>query len=74
MIKIDVRKYCDRCPHFEPEVAERPEVEILTRWSVAELSEKQLAITHGDTIVKCRNRYRCEGIYEYMEGKEHAEN
>lgn len=30
MIKLDVCKYCDRCPHFEPEVVERPRVDMLT--------------------------------------------
>lgn len=54
MIKLDVCKYCDRCPHFEPEVVERPRVDMLTSYSVCE---------------KCCNRDRCASIYEYMEGQ-----
>ena len=37
MIKIDVRKYCERCPHFEPEVVERPQADILTSYSVCDI-------------------------------------
>lgn len=68
MIKLNVRKYCGRCPHFEPEVAERPKVDILTSYDFCAMEDKRMAITHGDTIVKCCNRDRCEAIYEYMEG------
>lgn len=28
-----------------------------------------MAVTHGDTVVKCCNRDRCASIYEYMEGQ-----
>ena len=69
MIKLDVCKYCDHCPHFEPEVVERPKVDILTSYSFRYMKEKRMAITNGDTIVKCWNRDRCEAIYEYMEGQ-----
>ena len=74
MIKLDVREYCDRCPHFEPEVVERPQVDILTNYSFCDMVERRMAVTHGDTVVKCCNRDRCEAIYEYMEGLENAEN
>lgn len=69
MIKLDVCKYCDRCPHFEPEVAERPQTDILTSYDFCDMAERRVAVTHGDTIVKCCNRDRCEAIYEYMEGQ-----
>jgi hypothetical protein len=69
MIKLDVREYCDRCPHFEPEVVERPRVYILTNYSFCGMVDKRMAVTHGDTVVKCCNRDRCEAIYEYMEGQ-----
>lgn len=74
MIRLDVREYCDRCPHFEPEVVKRPEVDILTGWSFCEMAERRMAITHGDTVVACCNRDRCECVYEYMEGRKNAEN
>lgn len=74
MIKLDVCEYCDRCPHFEPEVAERPKVNILTRYDFCDMEDKRMAVTHGDTIVRCCNRDRCEAIYEYMEGRKNAEN
>lgn len=69
MIEIDVREYCDRCPHFEPEVVERPRVDILTRYDFCDMEDKRMPITHGDTIVKCCNQDRCASIYEYMEGR-----
>lgn len=69
MIKLDVREYCDRCPHFEPEVVERPRVYILTRYDNCEMEEQRMAVTHGDTVVKCCNRDQCASIYEYMEGQ-----
>lgn len=69
MIKLDVCKYCDRCPHFEPEVVERPRVDMLTSYSVCDMAERRMAITCGDTVVKCCNRDRCASIYEYMEGQ-----
>lgn len=68
MIKLDVREYCDSCPHFEPEVVKRPTVDILTSYSFCDMEEKRMTITNGDTIVKRCNRDRCEAIYEYMEG------
>lgn len=74
MIKLDIREYCDRCPHFEPEVIESPEVNVLTSYNVRDAVEKRVAFTHGDTIVKCSNRDRCAAIYEYMEGQKNAEN
>lgn len=58
MIKLDVCKYCDRCPHFEPEVVERPRVDMLTSYSVCDMAERRMAITRGDTVVKCCNRER----------------
>lgn len=69
MIKLDVCKYCDRCPHFEPEDVERPRVDMLTSYSVCDMAERRMAITRGDTVVKCCNRDRCASIYEYMEGQ-----
>lgn len=67
MIKLDVCKYCDRCPHFEPEVVMRPRTQILSAFNPIDF-EKEIVTTTGDTIVKCCNRNRCAAIYEYMEG------
>ena len=67
MIKLDVCKYCDRCPNFEPEVVMRPRTKILTAYNPIDF-EKEIVTTTGDTIVKCRSRHRCANIYEYMEG------
>lgn len=64
MIKLDVCEYCDRCPHFEPEVIERPKVD---------MTEKRVAIPHGDTVVRCSDRNRCAAIYAYMEGQKNKE-
>ena len=74
MIKLDVCEYCDCCPHFEPEVTERPKVNVLTSYNARDAVEKRVAFTHGDTIVKCSNRDRCTAIYAYMEGQKKAEN
>ena len=68
MIKLDVRKYCNRCPHFEPEVVARPRTQILTAFDPIDF-EKEIVTTTGDTIVICSNRDRCAAIYEYMEGQ-----
>lgn len=53
----------------EPEVVERPQVNILTNYSGVDMAERRMSITHGDTVVKCCNRDRCASIYEYMEGR-----
>ena len=68
MIKLDVREYCDSCPHFEPEVVMRPHAQIFTPFDPINF-EKEIVTITGDTIVKCCNRDRCEAIYEYMEGQ-----
>ena len=73
MIKIDVCEYCDRCPHFEPEVIERPKVNILASYSIRDMAEKRVAIPHGDTVVRCSDRNRCAAIYAYMEGLKNKE-
>lgn len=74
MIKLDACEYCDRCPHFEPEVIERPKADILTIYSFCDIKERRKVVTYGDTIMKCHNRDRCAAIYEYMEGQKNAEN
>lgn len=71
MIKLDVRKYCDRCLSFEPEVTMRPSTEILNVFDPINI-EKDIVTTTGDTIIKCCNRDRCETIYEYMDGLQHT--
>ena len=73
MIKIDVCEYCDRCPHFEPEVIERPKVNILASYNIRDMTEKRVAIPHGDTTVRCSFRNRCAAIYAYKEDKKNKE-
>lgn len=71
MIKLDVRKYCDRCLNFEPEVTMRPSTEILKVFDLINI-EKDMVTTTGDTVIKCRNRDRCEAIYEYIDSLKHT--
>lgn len=73
MIKLDVCEYCDCFPHFEPEVIKRPKVDILASYSIRDMTEKRVAIPHGDTIVRCGDRNRCAAIYAYMEGQKNKE-
>lgn len=68
MIKLNVRGYCDRCPHFQPEVIERPRAEIIRTFDLVDF-EKEIVTTTGDTVLSCCNRDRCAAIYEYMEGR-----
>lgn len=68
MIKLDVREYCDHCPHFQPEVIERPRAEIIHTFDLVDF-EKEIVTTTGDTILICCNRDRCAAIYKYVEGR-----
>lgn len=69
MIKLEVCDYCQKCPSFDPEVVSRPETDTLIFYDPLGSIEKRITTTHGDTIVMCKNRDKCNVIHTYMEGE-----
>lgn len=69
MIKLEVREYCQKCPSFDPEVVTRPEIEVLEQFDPWENEIKKITITHGDTVVKCKERDKCAAMYIYLKGE-----
>ena len=61
MIKLDVCGYCQNCTEFEPCVTARPALIYVD-------NEPHSFI--GDTIVKCKNCYKCAALYRYLERSE----
>lgn len=57
MIKLNVREYCQSCTEFDPDV-EYPTTVRTTNGSGKEI---------GDTIIRCKNRDRCEKIKNHLE-------
>lgn len=58
MIKLEVANYCQDCPQFKPEVIERPQ---LGKLSGKAAKSKTF---HGNTLIACRDRARCEMVYK----------
>ena len=56
--KIEMKKYCDRCPAFEPSVESGS---YILNGSVMEII--------SDTIVKCTNADKCNIIEEYLKNE-----
>ena len=65
MIKLDVCEYCQNCVEFDPCVTARPELLYVD-------NEPHGFI--GDTIVKCKNCYKCAALYRYLERSEENED
>lgn len=65
MIKLDVCEYCQNCVEFEPCVTARPDLIYVD-------NEPHGFI--GDTIVKCKNFYKCEALYRYLKRSEENKN
>lgn len=65
MIKLDVCEYCQNCMEFEPCVTARPKL--------LYVDNKPHGFI-GDTIVKCKNCYKCEVLYRYLERSEENKN
>jgi len=59
MIRIDVKEYCHSCTEFDPEV-EYP-IHIYANNDVAQST---------DTIVRCKDRGKCENIKRHLEVEE----
>lgn len=62
MIKLEVQSYCDDCLYFEANV-ERPE--LITMFADDGTQVKR-TVGSVDTIVRCRNRFRCEHIKGHL--------
>lgn len=56
MIVVDVQEYCDECLDFRPDV-KHPE----------RLMNGLGEIIQSDTVIRCTNAGRCEGIKRYLE-------
>lgn len=59
MIKLDIQPYCEECMMFDAEV-QGPE-------KLYGYDGTRETIFQSDTIVRCTNRKRCEGIRRYLE-------
>jgi len=57
MITLNIQKYCDNCPEFEPDVFKR------TTHTFDD------ALTQTDTVISCKHQDRCHEIKKYLEGK-----
>lgn len=68
MIKLDIQKYCQECPHFEPKIINRPVSETLFCGNLNTYKVEKITKTTGDTTVECENKYRCASIVEYLKG------
>ena len=62
MIRIDVKDYCHSCTEFDPDV-EYP-IPIYANNDVAQIT---------DTIVRCKDRHKCENIHRRMKLEEMRE-
>lgn len=62
MIKLDVRRYCQNCTEFKPEVTQRTEQ--LNCYDFGGDS-----CLYSDTIVECEHRRHCEALYNYLKGE-----
>ena len=65
MIKLDVREYCQSCDDFEPIVTQR-QAQLNTDYGET--------FSYGDTIVDCRYRHLCEGIYNHLKKAKNNES
>lgn len=59
MISLEIKDYCHTCSDFEPDV-EKPQ-----NFYVG----SEIYTTIGDTIIKCKDRERCEQLKQYLERK-----
>lgn len=57
MIRVEVREYCHDCFDFDPNIT-HPESFMLTDGTT---------IGQTDTIIRCRDRNKCENIRRYLE-------
>lgn len=63
MITLKVEPYCDDCRAFEAEVTKPTRTNNLNG-----------SVIQTDTIISCKNRGICSGIYQYMLTKRLSEN
>ena len=59
MIRVEVEGYCSECMDFDPDV-QKPQKTFC--------DDSEFAVT--DTIIRCRNRKRCEHIRRYLQRKD----
>lgn len=64
MIKLDVKPYCQNCPHFEPEVTKHEDkVTVKDPSTLLIFSQITPEIRYEyNTIVYCKHRDRCVDI------------
>lgn len=62
MIKLDVQPYCDKCCDFDS---------VITKPTRIFLPDG--GVDQTDTIVRCKNAGRCDGIRRYLEQQLHRE-
>ena len=58
MIRVEVEDYCSECMDFEPDV-KKPQ----------KMYTCMDEIIISDTVIRCKNRKRCEYIKRYLERK-----
>lgn len=64
MIKLEVANYCQDCPRFKPEVIERPQLGKLSSYDMISGKAAKSKTFHGNTLIACRDRARCEMVYK----------
>ena len=57
MIRLEVEKYCQNCPEFEPDVVK------------FQLGFDNDPTTTNDTRIMCEHREHCERIFSYFEDR-----
>ena len=67
MIKLDIREYCQDCLEFDPCIS------VTDRSDLLYVDNKPYGFI-GDTIVKCKNRYKCETLYKNLKRDERSKN
>lgn len=60
MIRVEVEEYCQMCFDFVPDVTEPEKI-------VKYCGNEDPIVMQTDTIIRCENRRRCEGIKRYIE-------
>lgn len=62
MIKVEVKEYCESCTEFDPDV-EYP----------TNFYANSEVVYMTDTIVRCKDRRKCENIHRHMKLEEMRE-
>ncbi len=65
MIRVEVEGYCSECLDFQPDV-EKPQ-KLYANVTEITMTDTEIIVT--DTVIRCKNRKRCEHIRRYLERK-----